>query len=179
MQLKKAVLGLMLAGALGACSDTPTSPTDTQLQFARPANTTTIVESVTGVIAGGSFTGTATITDFAIENGELVVSGVLSGVATVGGVATQITGQTFTQGAALTTTFGKCDILFLDVGPIFLDVLGLQVDLSQIVLDIAAQSGAGNLLGNLLCAVTHLLDNPFANIAAILNLLDKINDLLG
>jgi len=38
--------------------------------------------------------------------------------------------------------------------------LGLQVDLSQVVLDITAQQGAGNLLGNLLCAVTGLLDSP-------------------
>src|SRR5215216_4920982 len=126
MQLKKAVVGLLLAGALGACSETATSPTDTQPQFAKPASTTTIVESVTGLIVGGSFTGTATITDFAIQNGELVVSGVLNGVATVGGIATQIVNQAFTTGASLTSNSGKCDILFLDVGPIFLDLLGLQ-----------------------------------------------------
>jgi hypothetical protein len=53
---------------------------------------------------------------------------------------------------------GSCDILHLVLGPLDLDLLGLQVHLDQIVLDIVAQSGAGNLLGNLLCAVAGLLD---------------------
>ena len=42
--------------------------------------------------------------------------------------------------------------------PLDLDLLGLQVHLDRVVLDIVAQTGAGNLLGNLLCAVTGLLD---------------------
>jgi hypothetical protein len=37
-----------------------------------------------------------------------------------------------------------------------------------VILDITAVSGAGNLLGNLLCAVTGLLDNP-GGLAALLN----------
>lgn len=53
---------------------------------------------------------------------------------------------------------GACDILNLVLGPLHLDLLGLVVDLNQVVLDITAQSGAGNLLGNLLCAVAGLLD---------------------
>ena len=36
----------------------------------------------------------------------------------------------------------------------------------------------GNLLGNLLCAVVGLLDGPGA-IAGLLNILDRINDILG
>ncbi len=58
----------------------------------------------------------------------------------------------------LDTDPGECPILTLDVGPIFLDLLGLQVDLSRIELDITAVAGEGNLLGNLLCAVAGLLD---------------------
>ena len=54
---------------------------------------------------------------------------------------------------------GVCDILFLDLGPISLNVLGLAVDLSRILLDIDAVPGAGNLVGNLLCAIANLL-NP-------------------
>jgi hypothetical protein len=49
-------------------------------------------------------------------------------------------------------------ILDLDVGAIHLDVLGLNVDTSPICLDITAQPGSGNLLGNLLSDVAHLLD---------------------
>ena len=66
------------------------------------------------------------------------------------------------------TVAATCPILHLDLGPLFLDVLGLQVDLSQVVLDIVAESGAGNLLGNLLCAVTGLLDSP-GGLARLLN----------
>ena len=60
--------------------------------------------------------------------------------------------------------------LHLDIGPISLDLLGLKVDLSRIVLDITAQTGAGNLLGNLLCAVAGLLDNP----SGLVRLLNQI-----
>jgi hypothetical protein len=61
-----------------------------------------------------------------------------------------------------------CGILHLDLGPLTLDLLGLQIDLSRIVLDITAEAGAGNLLGNLLCAVAGLLDNP-GGLAKLLN----------
>jgi len=50
-------------------------------------------------------------------------------------------------------------ILNLHLGEIHLDVLGLKVDTSEICLNISAKSGPGNLLGNLLTGVAHLLDN--------------------
>ena len=40
-----------------------------------------------------------------------------------------------------------CPILELDIGPIFLNLLGLVIDLSAIHLDITAVSEAGALLG--------------------------------
>ena len=68
------------------------------------------------------------------------------------------------------TTAGSCDILNLVLGPLHLNVLGLVVDLNQVVLHITAQSGAGNLLGNLLCAVAGLLDGSGINgLATLLN----------
>jgi hypothetical protein len=51
-----------------------------------------------------------------------------------------------------------CPILNLHLGPIHLNLLGLRVDTSEICLDITAEHGSGNLLGNLLCSVAHLLD---------------------
>jgi hypothetical protein len=71
-----------------------------------------------------------------------------------------------------------CDVLNLVLGPLHLDLLGLTVDLNQVVLDIAAVTVAGNLLGNLLCAVLSLLDGPGA-LLDIANLLNQILDLLG
>ena len=64
-----------------------------------------------------------------------------------------------------------CDILNLVLGPLDLDLLGLQVHLDRVVLNIVAVSGAGNLLGNLLCAVAGLLDNNgvLRQISQILN----------
>jgi hypothetical protein len=64
-----------------------------------------------------------------------------------------------------------CDILNLVLGPLSLDILGLQVDLNRVVLNIVAATGAGNLLGNLLCAVAGLLDGGglLAQISQILN----------
>lgn len=52
-----------------------------------------------------------------------------------------------------------CDILNLVLGPLDLNLLGLEVHLNRVVLDIVATPGPGNLLGNLLCAVAGLLDN--------------------
>src|SRR4051794_40793225 len=52
-----------------------------------------------------------------------------------------------------------CPILHLVLGPLDLNLLGLRIQLNQVVLDITAQSGPGNLLGNLLCAIAGLLDN--------------------
>src|SRR5437764_752829 len=55
-----------------------------------------------------------------------------------------------------TTPNATTPILNLHVGAIHLDVLGLKVDTSDICLAITAQSGPGNLLGNLLGDVAHL-----------------------
>lgn len=137
----------------------------------------TNIPVVGDLAGGGTFEGVLSITNFAVQNGQLVVSGVLTGTATVGGVVTEIT-QTFTNVAAdLLGSAGQCQILNLDLGPIFLDLLGLQVDLSAINLDIVAQSGPGNLLGNLLCAVAGLLDGN-GPLAGLNNLLRQINNLL-
>lgn len=134
---------------------------------------------VTGTLAdGGTFEGVLSVTNLAYEDGQLLASGTLSGTATSAtGTVTEIT-QSFTDVVAnLFSDGGECDILFLEIGPIFLDLLGLQVDLSQIVLDIDAVRGAGNLLGNLLCALVGLLDQG-GPLAGIQGLLDQINNLL-
>ena len=127
---------------------------------------------ITGVGPGGAFAGTFQLQRFATDQGQLVVQGVLSGVVTT---ATGVQTSVF-RNIALPALIGEttCEILHLDLGPLNLNLLGLQVDLSRIVLDITAQAGAGNLLGNLLCAVAGLLDNP-GGLAALLN---RILDIL-
>jgi hypothetical protein len=96
----------------------------------------------------------------------------VTAVGTVTGTLTNAAGQVTTvlQNVSLPASniTGTCDILHLDRGPLDLNVLGLQVDLSRIVLDITAQSGAGNLLGKPLCGVANLLNSP-SGLAQLLN----------
>ena len=63
-----------------------------------------------------------------------------------------------TGGPAGAAAAAACPILHLVIGPITLDLLGLSVTTNQIVLDITAIPGAGNLLGNLLCDIAGLLN---------------------
>ena len=53
---------------------------------------------------------------------------------------------------------GACDILHLELGPVDLTLLGLEVILDDceggpVVLDVSAERGPGNLLGNILCGL--------------------------
>ena len=148
---------------------------------------------VSGALSdGGTFVGNFTATHISIDPATRVLSvtGTLTGTATtVAGVVSTVT-QEFTAPMALSRTAGTagifrtasmaatCDILFLDLGPLHLDLLGLTLDLNEVVLDLNAVSGAGNLLGNLLCAVTGLLDG-FGLLGAITQLLDTINNILA
>ena len=117
----------------------------------------------------GRFTGTFELQRFVeTADGTVAAVGTLTGTVTrangttVGSVATNVL-------APVSVAQATCDILHLDLGPLNLNLLGLQVDLSRIVLDITAQAGAGNLLGNLLCAVAGLLDGPGSGLATALN----------
>lgn len=151
--------------------------------------TGSITQDVTGVLSdGGTFDGTLDITELSRDGTQLLASGTLEGTATdAAGVVTDVS-QSFTDTLVSLTQAGNgngraaCDILNLDLGPLDLNLLGLQVDLAQVVLDITGVPGPGNLLGNLLCAVTGLLDGPglLGQIGNVLdNLLGRITGLLG
>ena len=128
---------------------------------------------ITGSGGGAVFNGTFQLQRFANQGGQLVATGILSGVLTdPNGVTTSVV-RTVAIPAAVTQA--TCAILHLDLGPLTLNLLGLQVDLSRVVLDITAIPGAGNLLGNLLCAVANLLNNP----SGLAQLLNAILNLLG
>jgi len=121
---------------------------------------------VTGTGSGGSFTGVFQLQRFATENGAVVATGILTGTVTTATGVVGSVARTITLPVVIGDT--TCEILHLDLGPLSLDLLGLQIDLSRIVLDITAQAGAGNLLGNLLCAVANLLNDP-SGLARLLN----------
>ncbi|HAG84493.1 MAG TPA: ABC transporter substrate-binding protein [Cyanobacteria bacterium UBA12227] len=154
-------------------------PTNMILAAAPNGNLLKDIPFSSTVSDGSVIGGTISITQFAYSNGQLLATGTINAVATINGTTTNVI-QTFTTPATLTSSTTKaasCDILFLDLGPIFLDVLGLTVDLSEIVLDIDAVTGSGNLLGNLLCALTGLLDG--GPLASILQLINQINNILA
>jgi hypothetical protein len=71
----------------------------------------------------------------------------------------------------------SCSILALNLGPINLNLLGLVVRTNEIQLRIDAVQGPGNLLGNLLCGITGILNpptlasTPLGQLAQILNAL--------
>jgi len=109
-------------------------------------------------------------------------------------------GQLFAAGTLGDTTFESplvltplpnpadpdCPILDLALGPIHLNLLGLNVDTSPICLAITAHEGGG-LLGDLLCGISGLLADglPLGTILGALNadelttVLDGIADLLN
>jgi len=60
--------------------------------------------------------------------------------------------------AQIPPTPGACQVLNLVIQPIDLNLLGLRVRTSRIQVRIEAIPGPGNLLGNLLCGITGILD---------------------
>ena len=201
-------LALAAACLVAACSDHPTAPktaTPPNPSLSRgegagaARNADKRAELLTNVpvagtlAGGGTFTGTITATKITIDQAtrQLTLSGVLNGTAIKGtGEVVDVVNQTFTTALSInrpgtaSSSFiqpaaqASCGILDLVLGPLHLDLLGLVVDLNQVILDITAVTGAGNLLGNLLCALLGLLDLPGA-LAAITQLLDTINNILA
>ena len=125
---------------------------------------------------------------FSKHNGHLRARGLVNGVVHRGDGTSRtfqavrtirvktmdgVTPGATTSGAGAST----CDILHLVLGPLDLDLLGLQVHLDRVVLDIVAQSAAGQLLGNLLCSVAHLLDSG-GTLSQLLNRLTRVLDQL-
>jgi hypothetical protein len=138
-----------------------------------------------------SVTGTLTVQRFTRQQKQIFAEGTL--VATIasagaGGavqnVVTQVSvplvmpsGPT-TLAATPAITVASCDILNLVLGPLDLNLLGLTVHLNQVILNVVAVTGAGNLLGNLLCAITGLL-NGGGSLAGLVAALNALLGLLG
>jgi len=99
----------------------------------------------------------------------------------IGGALGAVTSPTnATTGGASVTSAGSTRILHLALGPVDLNLLGLNVHLDNcangpVTVDITAQSGPGKLLGNLLGGLSHLLDSN-ANVQGLLN---KVNQIAG
>jgi hypothetical protein len=146
---------------------------------------------VQGTGQDGSFSGFFTIDHFAESNGALVAVGSLSGLLTqpngrrrrvqFDSVSMPASLDRGTTAAAADGEIGAmqvaCPILNLVLGPLDLNLLGLRIQLNQVVLNITAEPGPGNLLGNLLCAIAGLL-NGTQTLQQIVNFLNALLALL-
>jgi hypothetical protein len=168
-------VSLFMAAPMGAMA-APPSATQQQTTAAPQVGPLTVP-----LVGNNGTNAVATITSFRLVDGALQAIGTVTGQVTtlVNGVpvTTTVTNAPFTAPITILQQAGTCRILDLVLGPIHLDLLGLVVDLNQVHLDITAVSGPGNLLGNLLCAVAHLLDQ--GNTTALQNLIDVLNQILG
>ncbi|HET7195908.1 MAG TPA: hypothetical protein VFI99_13055 [Nocardioides sp.] len=140
---------------------------------------------------GRDVTGKFVPLKFSKRNGHVRARGLLSGVVHNANGTTKtfsvlrtmrvrsINGTPATARTARTALSARatCPVLHLVLGPLDLDLLGLQIHLDRVVLNIDAQSGPGNLLGNLVCAVAGLLDGGLQGLLG--RLVTLLNQILG
>jgi hypothetical protein len=147
---------------------------------------------LTGTTASGNvFHGAANIADFQNVNGRLMAVVNVTGklVRPNGTVVGRVTGLrarmpvTLSDGATVRSSLspnqaGTCDVLHLRLGTIDLNLLGLVVHLDPVRLDITAQAGPGNLVGNLICAISGLLDTTNVD-GVLVDLLRALRQILN
>jgi hypothetical protein len=163
----------------------------------QPATPLTKKVAITGT---KGFKGTYTIDRFTKRHGKLVAVGTLRGTMRKHGARRTVRRSKVVMPAALTgagpassaqasqaplpplPAGPSCQVLALNLGPINLNLLGLVVRTNEIQVRIDAVQGPNNLLGNLLCAVTGLL-NPTGALGqltgAINNLAAALNAILA
>ena len=183
LRLASLALALVLVSAfLLAPLSTPV--TQAQTPPTQPANPFINIP-VSGPLgdAGATFTGTLNITRFVLQNRRIVAEGTLTGAIKDAagnqiGTLTNFPVTSQVQDILQQPQPGACPILHLVLGPINLNLLGLVLTTNQIVIDLSAVPGPGNLLGNLLCAIARLLDRhgntPRRFPPELVNLLNQI-----
>lgn len=189
--VSKTLLAGVIAMTTVAAVAAPAAAAPVQQAPAPAAAAGTITSAVTGTFTDatggtGALTGTFTPTRFAKSGTTLVATGTLHGVLNdAAGVAVGSTDKVVSlpvqlPAAGTAAAALACPVLHLVLGPLNLNLLGLTVHLNTVVLDITAIPGAGNLLGNLLCAIVGLLDGGLPIPLPVLsNLLNQILAILG
>jgi len=122
--------------------------------------------AITGKNKGKDFKGTYTIKRFTSFGGKVFAVGTLKGTLKNRKVtrknvripASVSQPASASQGPPPNPTPGGCTILDLNLQPIDLNLLGLHLVTSRIEVLLEALPGQNALLGNLLCAITGLLD---------------------
>jgi hypothetical protein len=197
-RLLTAVLVVCAMGAL-ALPSASAAPARTSTTPAQQVTTSAPMRTITSTHRGtltskvfGTFGRAGTVRGyfvpvrFLVRNGDPFAYGVLHARLirgnghVIGHVQKRITIPIRRHASSTGTASARtCDILNLVLGPLDLNLLGLKVHLNKVVLNITAVSGAGNLLGNLLCAVAGLLDKTgLLNTLQLSNLLNRILNVL-
>lgn len=185
LRILTVIAGSALAIAVGvgttAASAAVTTPSHTTPAAATSSSAGQVISTVTGTFTNsdgtGTFTGTFTPQKFSVVNGVLEATGVLAGTLTdANGTQLGTVDQTVTDSVntgATSAAADSCSVLNLTLGPLNLNLLGLVVTLNQVHLTITAVPGVGNLLGNLLCDITNLLNGggSLSTLSALLNAL--------
>ncbi|MDI6912084.1 hypothetical protein [Nocardioides sp.] len=177
---------LLSAQAATATSSQRSALSERPVAHTKKGDLTSRIVGSTG--DGRQVTGSFVPLRFIKRDGKLLVRGLVQGVvherdgstttfAKLKTARVKSINGTPARAGSRTTDRAACDILHLVLAPLNLDLLGLQVHLDRVVLDIVAQSGAGNLLGNLLCAVTGLLDGGVGGLLG--RLTNLLNQILG
>lgn len=183
-------LGLIVAAACAALMLVPVAASAQTTQA--PTTTGIAVSSLSHVPvkgttqSGKTFTGHYDVSQFVTRNGKAYALGTLTGK--IGGksvnrsnvaIPASVASSTGSNGQASSAAAASCPILHLVLGPLNLNLLGLTVSLNQVVLDINAVPGAGNLLGNLLCSVSNLLNQNSLVSQELTGLLNIVQSVLN
>jgi len=158
---------------------------------ASAAGNTPLSVPVAGSVNGHAATGTLNISRFEKSNQNVFAVGTLAlTYSATTGVSQSVVVParvplvlpSATSGAASTlaptaAAGPTCQILSLTLGPLHLELLGLIVDLNQVVLNITADPNGG-ILGDLLCSVANLLNG--LNLSSLLQqLVNALNGILN
>jgi hypothetical protein len=168
-----AALAVMLIGGAGpAAAQTSTTPLTKTVKMTGTAKN------------GKKFKGTYTIQRFTHRGSKLYAVGTLKGRlkgrrVTKNNVRIPASLARPASAAQIPPTPNACQILNLTLQPIDLNLLGLRLRTSRIDLRLEGVPGAGNLLGNLLCGITGILDPQAATPATPSLLTQVLNALLA
>jgi hypothetical protein len=173
---------LLVVPVAAGAQTTPTAVPTTSFKHVPITGTTT---------SGKTFHGHFNVSQFVTKHGKTYAVGTLTGKLgnkTVKrsnvAIPTSVSKGTLTGSSRhrVASPAATCPVLHLDLGPLNLNLLGLTVHLNQVVLDINAVSGPGNLLGNLLCSVANLLNGtPLSpgQLSGLLNILQQLLNVPG
>jgi len=153
-----------------------------------------LVVPLTGTTAGGVFAGSFSITSFELRGAQIYAVGMVSGVITPSGKgATGVARSGITGPVALPVTVTSdqasatraaviaqqepvpCEI-HLSFGGLTLNLLGLDVTLSPVTIDLVAGTGP---VGNIVSQICTLLNTVGDVLGLVTNLLNTLLGLLG